>query len=140
MIRKTHDHYLEYEVLSADPVKLVRMLYRAAVEAVSAARAHLRKGAVRERSRQITRAMRIMHELLRSLDRESGGEIAASLAGLYAYMTERLIRANAQQIDAPLAEVERLLATLLDGWSSIPDHAPAAENVPGEYEPVNCSC
>ncbi len=140
MNRKTYDQYLRYEVMSADPLKLVRMLYRGAIDAVSSARAHLRDGAIRERSREITRALRILHELLRSLDRENGGDVAKSLARLYAYMTDRLLEANAQQSGAPLEEVARLLATLHEGWSVISVDPPAPESAePAEYEPVSCS-
>jgi flagellar secretion chaperone FliS len=139
MTRKIQNNYLEHEVLSADPVKLVRMLYRAAVDAVSEARVHLRTGAVRDRSRQINKALLIVHELLRSIDRESGGQIAKSLASLYVYMTNRLIEANAAQSEAPLAEVEQLLNTLLEGWSSL-SMARAIEPEPeAEYEPMSCS-
>jgi len=136
MYRQTHDQYLEHEVMSSDPVKLVRILYRAAIEAVSSARAHLRAGAIRERSRQVTRALRIVHELLHSLDMETGGDVATSLARLYAYMTRRLIEGNTRQADAPLEEVERLLQTLLEAWTSIAT-APPLE--PEPYEPVSCS-
>lgn len=135
---KTFDHYLRNEVMSADPLKLVRMLYRAAIEAVSAARARLGEGDIRGRSHEITRALRILHELLRALDRERGGEMAARLAQLYTYVSSRLIEANARQSDEPLAEVERLLSTLLEGWSAIRAATPAAEE-PSEYAPLSCS-
>lgn len=138
MTRKTYDQYLEHEIMSADPLKLVRILYRAAIEAVSAARAHLGAGDIRERSRAITRALRIVHELARSLDRERGGEIATSLAQLYAYIADRLVEANARQADEPLAEAERLLSTLLEGWSAI-SVAERARDADAEYEPLSCS-
>ena len=47
--------------------------------------------------------------LISALDHTNGGEIAWRLNGLYSYISERLIEANARQIDAPLAEVEVLL-------------------------------
>jgi flagellar protein FliS len=111
--------YLENEILQADPVKLVRILYRGAIDAVQAARMHLRNGAIGERSRQITKTLEIIHELLRSLDHTRAGEISRPLADLYVYMTGRLIEANVKQIDEPLAEVSRLLATLLEAWSAV---------------------
>jgi flagellar protein FliS len=135
MTRTVQSNYLKYEVMSADPVKLVRMLYRGAIDAVSLARVHLREGAIRPRSRQINKALQILHELLRSLNREAGGEIGTSLASLYAYMTTRLIGANSAQSDEPLAEVERLLGTLLEAWS--PAASEAAEHA--AYQPVSCS-
>ena len=112
--------YLENEILQADPVKLVRILYRGAIDAVQAARMHLRNGAIRERSGQITKALEIIHELLRSLDHARGDNISRRLADLYVYMTGRLIEANVKQLDEPLAEVTLLLTTLLEAWSSIP--------------------
>lgn len=111
-----YNNYLETEVLSADPLRLVQILYRSAVTAVSAARHHLAAGEIAERSKQISKALSILHELLGSLDREKGGEIARRLAQLYAYMTTRLIEANVEQRDAPMAEVEKLLGTLMEAW------------------------
>jgi len=132
-------NHLEYEVMSADPVKLVRMLYRAAMDAVSSARTHVREGAIRARARQIDKALLIVHELLRSIDHEAGGEIAKSLGSLYAYMTQRLIDANVTQSEAPLEEVERLLSTLLEGWSSISDAQSGDPEAETEYAPMSCS-
>ncbi|MEI9812216.1 MAG: flagellar protein FliS [Acidobacteriota bacterium] len=40
------DRYLESEVLNADPVKLVSLLYRGALDAIAAARAALHAGKV----------------------------------------------------------------------------------------------
>ncbi len=120
MAKTTYDNYLETEILNADPVKLVRMLYRAATEAVTAARRHLRAGAIRERSREISKASAILNELAQSLDHKQGGDISRNLAELYAYMQQRLIEANRQQTDPPLAEVESLLSTLLAAWCALP--------------------
>jgi flagellar biosynthetic protein FliS len=64
-------------------------------------------------------------------------EISRPLRELYAYMLTRLVEANAKQADAPLAEVERLLGTLLDGWkAATPVARPAAA---AAYEPVSCT-
>jgi hypothetical protein len=58
-----------------------------------------------------------------------------------------LIVANVEQSDAPLAEVEQLLGTLLEGWMSCPPLAknwqeapppPHAELIP-EYAPQSWS-
>lgn len=112
-------NYLESEVLSADRARLIEILYRAAITAVGAARRHLAAGAIRERSMQIGKALSIVHALISALDHRKGGQIAWRLNGLYAYISERLIEANAKQIDAPLAEVEKLLSTLLEAWEGV---------------------
>jgi flagellar protein FliS len=109
----------DWEILGASPMELVQALYTGALQATRAARAALASGSIRERSQQITKACAILQELTLTLDRERGGEIAQNLAELYVYMHRRLGHANIQQIDAPLAEVETLLATLADAWNQI---------------------
>ena len=139
MTYSINNKYLENEVLAADPLKLVVILYRAALEAVGAARRHLSAGAISERSRQITRAWEMISELLRTLDPARGGEIARSLADLYGYMQTRLIEANSAQSDAPLAEVETLLTTLLEAWRSLVPPTSASAAIEHEYAPVSCT-
>ncbi|HEY7335278.1 MAG TPA: flagellar export chaperone FliS [Bryobacteraceae bacterium] len=138
MPNNIYDTYLEAEVFGAEPVKLVHMLYRGAIEAVVAARRHLAAGAIRERSRQITKTWNILHELMRVLDLEQGGEIARHLGELYAYMQSRLIEANSLQADGPLAQVESLLGTLCEAWRTPePERAPVSDMA--EYGQVSCS-
>jgi len=120
------DAYLESQVLTADPVELVRLLYRAAANAVRSAGAHLETGRIAERSRQISKAHAILSQLSATLDRARGGTLSRSLAELYDYMQRRLLEANLRQQAAPLKEVESLLATLLEGWDQVrstPEHA-----------------
>jgi flagellar protein FliS len=116
MARTVYERYLEAEVLSADPLKLVWLLNRGAMDAVQAAGRHLEQGDIRGRSREINRAWSILQELAGSLDHSQGGEISRRLAGLYAYMQSRLIDANVAQSAGPLQEVEGLLTLLLEGW------------------------
>ncbi len=142
MTNTVSERYLEAEVLNADPVKLVAILFRAAGDSVAAARRHLQNGEIRERSRRITKASEILNQLMFSLDHSNGGDLSRSLVELYAYMQTRLIEANARQTDAPLAEVEDLLKVLAEGWrevtTSLAVSLPTAE--PGaEYAPVACT-
>jgi flagellar protein FliS len=113
-------NYLESEILSATRIELVRALYRGAVDATVQARRHVTNGNIRERSRQITKAWEILAELARSLDHAHGGELSRSLVELYVYMQNRLLAANANQSQEPLAEVERLLTTLAEAWNLLP--------------------
>ncbi len=116
MYRDANNAYLESRVLSAGPIELVRMLYQAGMGAVREARRHLAAGDIASRARSINKACDVLMELLSSLDRKRGGEIAERLGGLYAYMHGRLLEANLQQSDEPLAEVLGLMATLAEGW------------------------
>ena len=131
--------YLESRLYSGDPVELIRILYEAAIAAVEDAR-HLAAKAIAERSRAINKAGGILAELICSLDRERGGEIAERLGALYGYMHSRLIEANHLQADEPLADVLGLLKTLEEAWqgakaapADVPRDAPkAAEPRPPE--------
>jgi flagellar protein FliS len=119
MWQNAHDAYLEERILSADPVELVHLLYEASITAVGDARRHLAAGDIRARARSISKACEILAELTSSLDHEQGGEISRRLAQLYGYMHRRLLEANFQQSDNPLAEVAGLLATLAEGWEAV---------------------
>lgn len=119
MWQNAHDTYLENRVLSAGPIELVRLLCHGATGAVKDARAHLAAGDIAARARSITKASNILIELASSLDYERGGEISSNLARLYDYMLRQLAEANFRQIDAPLAEVFDLLATLSEGWDGV---------------------
>jgi len=109
----------EEEILSADPVELVVLLYSGLQSSVSEARRCLQTGEVTGRANAVSRAMEILGELATSLDVESGGEFAARLASLYDYMQDRLQQANFRQTEEPLIEIEPVIATLLEGWQAL---------------------
>jgi flagellar protein FliS len=93
----------DWDILGASPLELVRALYRGAIQAIRQARTCLANGQIRERSAAITKACAIVQELAISLDKEVGGDVAASLAELYVYIHKRLGDANIEQSDVPLA-------------------------------------
>jgi len=119
MWRNAHDTYLEERILSADPVELIEMLYQAALRAVADARRHLAERQILPRARSISKACNVLVELNTSLDFACGGDIAVRLSQLYGYMHRRLVEANLQQNDQPLAEVSGLLSTLMEGWAGV---------------------
>lgn len=116
MRQNGYQNYLEAQVMSADPIQLVQILYRAALDSIRTARECLRNGDIAGRSRSITKALGILSELATSLDHERGGEISGNLVRLYDYVQRLLMDANFRQVDEPMAEVENLLSTLLEAW------------------------
>jgi flagellar protein FliS len=125
---RTHGYqsYFDNEVLAASPLKLVEMLYDAALDSIAAARAHVRRGEIRARSLAINKAIRIVMELYQCLNHEAGSLLSVNLAGLYGYVVRLLIEANFKQIDTPLAEAQGLLSTLAEGWKAC---SPAMPNL-----------
>ena len=115
----TRDPYLEARVLTADPLELIHMLYQRAIDLVGEARQGLRTGDVAARGTAIVKAVAILGELEGSLNHEACGEMSERLEKLYRYMQQRLTFANIMRQDQPLAEVESLLKTLAEAWSSV---------------------
>ena len=139
----TYESYMEAEILSADPLKLVCLLYHGALSAIEAARQALAAGDIRGRSHAITKAQKIVNELAMSLDQKKGGALSKELVELYDYVLRLLLEANTKQVDPPLAEAGSLLRTLLEAWEKCAA-APASEpprgrayDEAGEYEPIS---
>jgi flagellar protein FliS len=109
-------NYLEDQILSADPVQLIGILYRGALDAVANAGVRLASGEIAARSAAISKGVAILHELSMSVNREKGGRLGTDLVELYDYMQRRLLDANVSRTPEPLLEVERLLTVLLEGW------------------------
>ena len=88
--------------------------------------------------------MAIVTELSLSLNHQDGGEISRNLAELYGYVERLLIQANVEQCEPPLAEAERLLSTLLEGWILCAQGQPAPVRRPRAassiHEPISCAC
>ncbi len=141
MSYSAYEKYREGEILAADPLELVELLYRAAIQSISNAREYLRAGQIRERSDAISKAGAILNELMQSLDHDKGGEISKNLVELYDYIQRQLLKANMEQTETPLTEVNKLLETLLEGWQACSAATPAAsrnQNEP-EDDPIACN-
>jgi len=146
MPNNRYQNYFEDEVLEANPLKLVELLYRGALDSIAAAKRYLRLGDIRARSRAINKAMAIVTELALSLNHRDGGEVSRNLAELYGYIEKLLIQANVEQCEPPLTEAERLLATLLEGWArctqvQLACAAQAREPLAASsiHEPIRCA-
>ncbi len=132
-----YQNHLETELLCADPITLVKIVYEAILDAVQSARRYLHAGQIAERSAAISKAVALLQELATSLDHEKGGEISRNLVELYDYMQRQLLRSNVEQSDIPLAEVNQLLNTLLEAWHAVAD---SANSVPAGSAPPPAAC
>jgi flagellar protein FliS len=119
MPANAYNTYLEATILSADPVELVRILHRTAIDSVHDARGYLAAGDVAARVRSVNKAWGAIRELSFCLNHEAQPILARQLAELYDFMQRRLLAANFEQTDAPLAEVGRLLENLSEAWEKV---------------------
>lgn len=99
--------------------------------------AHLKKArsAAADRSLNIQSVIRILVELNASLAEREDREAVLNLAGLYRYMIHRLSTAAELGVRAALAEVERLLQTLSDGWIQVIQSDDPAAPFPDSLQP-----
>lgn len=116
---------VETGVTTADPHRLVLMLFDGAVLAVSTGAAAMEREDIAAKGQSISKAIEIITNGLKaSLDLEAGGELAERLSALYDYMCERLVYANLHNNRAALDEVSSLLEGLREAWQGI---APSAQ-------------
>ena len=106
--------------VSADPHKLISLLYQGALLAIANAKNGIARGDIAARGKAISHAILIIDSGLNaSLNKEVGGDLALNLAALYEYMSHRLLSANANVDLKALDEVSRLLGELEEAWESI---------------------
>jgi flagellar secretion chaperone FliS len=110
---------MDQDILCAEPLELVVMLYKGLLGNIRDARQQLKAGDIAGRALSVSLAMAIVGELASTLDLDRGGELAAGLHQLYAYLATRLLDGNYRQVDGPLAEAEEVTATLLEAWTTM---------------------
>lgn len=115
---------IETGVETADPHKLILMLFEGAMLAVASASLHMKRNGgaddVARKGEAVSKAINIITNGLKaSLDQNAGGELAGKLGALYDYMSARLLYANLHDQPAILDEVSHLLAELKGAWEQI---------------------
>lgn len=111
---------IESGVETADPHKLILMLFEGAQEALAKAKIHIQHNEIAEKGEMLSKAIMIIdHGLKASLDMNTDGDIAQKLSSLYEYMTNRLLIANAQSDIKIINEVNDLLTELYGAWKTI---------------------
>jgi flagellar protein FliS len=107
-------------VSSANPHRLVEMLFEEFLSSCARARGAIASGNVQEKGRAIGRAVRIVEEGLRAgLNLAAGGQLAHDLQDLYRYVTLRLTHANLNSDEPAVAECIALVQPLHDAWRAI---------------------
>lgn len=119
---------VETGVASADPHRLVLMLYDGVLDSIAKARHHLAAGRMSDKGRAVSRAIAIVESGLKpALDLSRGGAIASQLDALYDYVTRRLLQANASNDPAGLVESASLLGEIREAWQTVADARAATE-------------
>lgn len=110
---------VETGVTTADPHKLVAMLFDGLVDSISQARGALKDGRIEVKCQAIGKAVRIIDEGLKGGLNMNSSSLSSDLASLYTYLIARLTYANLKNDDAALKECSELVQPLRDAWAQI---------------------
>lgn len=107
------------QVSEADPHRLIQMLMEGGLQRIVQAKGAMQFNNVQLKGELIGKAIGIIGGLREALDFDKGGEVAANLDRLYAFMIQRLSIANLKNDSAILDEVAALLRDVKEGWDGI---------------------
>ncbi len=113
------DLYLRQMVETATPVQLIGLLFRRGAELMAEAEEALTNEDLERAHEALTKAQRIVAELISSLDTEKGGELAVLLHRLYTFVWERLLHANLRKALEPLQEAKTVWSELQAIWQQV---------------------
>lgn len=113
------DQYRKSSVSSASPLRLVIMLYDGALRFIEAGKHAMNGGDIYAQNQNIQKAQSIVTELMATLDRDQGGEVAENLTSLYSYIYRRLVDANLEDKPELLDECAALLRDLRESWAKL---------------------
>jgi len=108
--------YKNNQITTTDPGTVLLMLYRGTIDSLKRAKVYMIAGQMAEKGKEILRANDIINQFLAALDYEVAGELARNLEGLYRYMLDQILIANAKNEPRHLETVISLLLTLEGGW------------------------
>lgn len=120
--------YRKNAVLGASPAQLVVMLYDGALRFIEGGRMAMRAKDLSRQNDMLQRAQKIVVELLSTLDREKGGEIAENLSSLYGFVLDQLMDANINDNEKSLNNAAKTLGELREAWVAIASTVVQAEN------------
>jgi flagellar protein FliS len=108
--------YLEQDIRTADPVTLVSRVFEIAVVHVARARTALAARQMAAKGIAVQKVAHCLSLLQASLDAERGGEVAANMDRVYAYLLRRLGEGHRRNDDAAFAEIATHLSELGAAW------------------------
>src|SRR5262245_47313926 len=111
--------YKDTAVQTSSPTKLVIMLYEGSIRFLRESVTAIENKDLAQKRHTIDRAVAIVQHLHSTLDLDRGGDVAANLNRLYAYITSRILHGSATLETAALEEAIKLLTTLLSAWEEI---------------------
>lgn len=136
-MKKAYRTYQRVGIQTAEPVKIVVMLYDGLMKGLYQAMEDFRAKQNSAGSANVKRALDIINYLDNALDFEKGGEIATNLSRLYDYVRDVLGKANIYADPAGIQAAIAVLQPLYEGWQLIAAQtaeAPVQEALTGDSD------
>lgn len=108
--------YLKTKVLTASPEELQLMLFDGAIRFCEQARPALQQKKIEDSYNSITRAQKIVMEMVNALRDEADPDTCANMRALYLFCYQRLIDANIEKEITPLDEALQILHHMRETW------------------------
>lgn len=108
--------YLENNVVSRSKEWLVPLLYEHLLAQLRRAHVQIEQRQFEGKAASLEKASAIVIELMGSLDREKGGELAQRLAALYAYLGTEILTIGRTLDVSRLAKIMEMISSLHESW------------------------
>ena len=119
--------YRETEVLTATPGQLVVLLFDHLLVALHRAKTAMENAEFEQQGAHLEKSRNILTELLVTLDRERGGEIATNLSALYSFLLGELVQVGIRADHARLDRVTHMIEELRGAFAEA-SQAPVARS------------
>lgn len=137
----TRNPYLESQILTASPDRLLVMLHDGVIRHTEQASQALRHRELDSAHESLVRAQEIVAELIASLNFDAAPDFARNLIKLYHYVHRRLAEASVDHTSGPLDDALTVVRMLREAWAEASRRLaePDDEDVSTESEPERFS-
>lgn len=135
--RQAQQQYQRARIETATPTQLVVLLYDGAIRFCTMARKAMLARDIDVQNTNLLKSQRIVTELMSSLDRNNGGQVADNLFQLYAFMLEQLVLANMNDNVELIDGVVNILRDLRESWQEIDRITLHGDDRTAHTEPVS---
>jgi flagellar protein FliS len=119
------DNYLFTEVKTATPQRLQLLLIEAALKSANRARQFRQQGRDDRAIESLVHAQSIVAEMLGSMDREAGGDLANRVSAVYEFIYRCLVNAGYRRDEKGLGDAIRILEIERETWRKVCDRLAA---------------
>ncbi len=116
---KGNSAYVNNQILTASPKKLIEILYEAGIKHSKIAIHHLDNGNLQEINTQLLKVQDIVLELKYAVAPTTESDVPDQLISLYDFMYNQLLLANTEKNKERVELVKKMLEELLETWVAL---------------------